>query len=137
MGGSPAQHGNYPHLVSLQSTDRGNKHLCGASIIDPLLLLSAAHCFEQYDCSNCAIQHTRAVAGDHNLNVPEGPEQIRDVIWMFRHDDYNEMTFENDIVLLVLNESLHIDDEYVRSIQLWDSSWSLPSMKVDYSNYKQ
>ena len=134
MGGRAARHADYPHLVSLQSTDKGNKHFCGASIIDPLFLLSAAHCFEQYDCANCAIQHTRAVAGDHNLNVPEGTEQIRDVIWMFRHEEYNEMTFENDIVLLVLNESLHIDDEYVRSIQLWDPTWNLPSENAEFND---
>ena len=126
-GGGDTIRGDYPHLVSLQATDKGNEHFCGASLIHPLFLLSAAHCFERY-----SFQHTRAVAGEYNLQVLEGSEQIRDVSWMFIHEEYNGATFDNDIVLLVLNESLAIDGKYIRPISLWEPDWNLPSQSFYY-----
>ena len=116
-------HGDFPHQVSLQDTDRQNPHFCGASIIHPKFLLTAAHCFvDPYKLSQF-----RAVAGEHDLTRSEGNrEQIRKVTRLIKHEDYDATTYENDIALLELNERLDFDNEYVRPIALWDSAWQHP-----------
>lgn len=122
LGGVLAIHGDNPHLVSLQATDEDNKHFCGASIIHPLFLISAAHCFEH----RYSVPYIRAVAGEYDLSASEGTEQIRTVTAVIIHEQFNRATLDNDIALLVLNDSLTFNEKYVRPIPLWNSQWELP-----------
>ena len=114
--------GDFPYQVSLQVTTEDNKHFCGASIIHPRFLLSAAHCFRKYK-----VPFIRAVAGAHNLTVvDENREQIRRVTRVVTHENYEASTWKNDIALLELDQSLDFDYKLVGPVMLRDPQWSLP-----------
>ena len=113
--------------VSLQVTHENNRHFCGASIIHPKFLLTAAHCVHGYQISNIT-----AVAGKHDLSAPDGNrEQIRYVTGLIKHEDYvhGDKTYANDIALLELNNPLSFNNPHVNLVRLWDSKWELPSKK--------
>ena len=121
IGGYEVSHGDYPHQVSLQDINN-RRHFCGASIIHSKFLLTAAHCFIDHEAGN-----TIAVAGEHDLKASEwSRKQIRRVTRVIPHENYNAETSDNDIALLELDKPLNFDDKYVRSVGLWDSTWSLP-----------
>ena len=125
--GKFANHGDFPHQVTLQTTYGRRRHFCGASIIHQSLVLSAAHCFESFQNRP---PHILVVAGEHRRNESDGHvEQVRQVTRLYVHEHYNESTWVNDIALLVLNESLTFND-YVKPIQLRDPSWELPGISV-------
>lgn len=98
--------------MSLQDVNRKNAHFCGASVIHPLLLLTAASCL--IDLSPSSIQ---VVTGDHQLSISEGTEQIRNVSRAIIHEHWDLPTKDNDIALLVLDEPLRFDN-YTSPIQL-------------------
>lgn len=129
INGNLAAHGEFSHQVSLQVKGKRNGHFCGATIIHPLFLLTAAHCFK----SNKP-PHIEAVAGEHDLMRSEGMEQVRLVTRLIVHEDYNETTVDNDIAFLVLNESLQFNDRYVRPVAVWNSKWKLPRKRRELSN---
>ena len=89
-------------------------HFCGASIIHPLLLLTAAHCITVL---NLVPEQIQVIAGEHNLAVSEEGEQVRNVSQIILHSGWNTTTLENDIAILVLNEPLQFD-KYIRSIEI-------------------
>ena len=119
-------HGGYPYQVSLQATNDNNKHFCGASIIHPKFLLTAAHCLDGKN----RLPYINAVAGKLDLKGSDGNrEQIRTVSRLITHENYDASTWDNDIALLKLNKPLNFDYEYVRPVPLWNSAWKLPRKK--------
>ena len=105
-GGFLAYPGQIPHQVSLQIPAGGHGHFCGASIIRPLILLTAAHCFAKIHSP----ETIKAVTGEHQLSVHEGTEQIRRVSRLILHEHYDSETSDNDIALLVLDEPLEFNN---------------------------
>lgn len=47
VGGSDANHGDFPFIVSLRASST-NSHFCGGSLITPKTVLTAAHCVLSY-----------------------------------------------------------------------------------------
>lgn len=131
LWGLPASHGQsgfnsrhtfYPHQASLQSSDGQEKHFCGATIIHPFFLVSAAHCFKDYQPP-----YIQAVAGEFDIKKWDGTEQVRNVARLIIHEEYNRPSkWDNDIALVVLNEPILFDEKYVRPIPLYSSEWELP-----------
>ena len=127
--GKDAHHGDFPHQVSLYSYTKG--HFCGASIIHPFLIVGAAHCFE----TPAQLPPNILVrAGLHRQQwmYRDSAEQIRNVSHVFVHKNWNSKTWDNDIAVLVLNQSLEFND-HVRPITLRGPDWELPganSLKI-------
>ena len=117
-GGRDSKRGEIPHQVSLQLLGHRHPgaHFCGASIIQPLLLLTAAHCIT---ILNLRPQQIRVVAGEHNLELDgETGEQIRNVSEIIMHEHWNVSSlYDNDIAILALNEPLQFDN-YTKSIDI-------------------
>ncbi|XP_061754090.1 transmembrane protease serine 2 isoform X1 [Nerophis ophidion] len=99
VGGTEASQGAWPWQVSLQSLS--SRHICGGSIISPLWIVSAAHCFE--GSSNSSEWIVRS--GDVSLlemKLYNGNE-VRQII---SHEKFDSETNDNDIALLKLKKPL-------------------------------
>lgn len=98
IGGTVAQNGAWPWQVSLQKNYR---NACGGSIISPVWILSAAHCFKVDKTPDL----WTVFAGDVSLLTSKGylGKIIHKII---PHEKYNPTTSSNDIALLKLRTPL-------------------------------
>ncbi|KAH3863760.1 hypothetical protein DPMN_026760 [Dreissena polymorpha] len=126
VGGSASLPSEWPWLVSLHFmlphsyTDRsGLPHLCGASLIHPQWLLTAAHCFIEimgYGLSDK--NNWRVVLGEHVQGREDGTEQKLTLDKIVRHPKFVLATDEKilyDIALVKLSRPAHMS-EYVNTI---------------------
>nr|XP_038952112.1 kallikrein-15 [Rattus norvegicus] len=79
-----------PWQVALFERGRFN---CGAFLISPHWVLTAAHCQTRF---------MRVRLGEHNLRKFDGPEQLRSVSRIIPHPGYEARTHRHDIMLLRL-----------------------------------
>ncbi|XP_076037204.1 trypsin-1-like [Oratosquilla oratoria] len=120
VGGEPATPGEFPYQASLQDTSWGIPfHFCGASIYQERILITAGHCVygEDYNYP----KHLQIVAGEHNLKVHEGNEQVLPVTRIYMHEHYDHDKIINDIALLKIKSELTWDS-YVEPILLETST---------------
>ncbi|XP_015519041.1 uncharacterized protein LOC107223760 isoform X6 [Neodiprion lecontei] len=97
--GSVAQKGAYPWQASLRVRGHSrSNHWCGAVIISPLYVLTAAHCLEGY---NKGMYFVRA--GDYNTEVDDGTEVEANIEDYYIHEDFRKgQRMNNDIALVML-----------------------------------
>ncbi|GMR47842.1 hypothetical protein PMAYCL1PPCAC_18037, partial [Pristionchus mayeri] len=97
VGGFEASAGSFPWTAAVRLR-QGKIHHCGATLIHPKYLLTAAHCFEDdrrpksYD----------VIVGDWDNNVTEGTEQ-RGIISRIHFYPLYEDLFAHDIAILELS----------------------------------
>jgi hypothetical protein len=101
VGGGEAPRGKYPWMVSLAkrlTADNYDAHQCGGVLIHPHWVLTAAHCVVDERPTTVEV-----VVGAHNLQTDEGPLvrrlAVREIVV---HPDFDEVTFDSDLALLVL-----------------------------------
>jgi secreted trypsin-like serine protease len=95
--------------------------LCGGSIINTLIILTAAHCVKYKIPGKLSV-----VAGDHDrLHLEGNKEQFRNVSNIFQHQQYDWDNDLNDIAIITLTTPLEFN-EYVNSI-------ALPKAPTDFS----
>ncbi|NXC43771.1 ACRO protein, partial [Penelope pileata] len=99
VGGTDAQPGSWPWIVSVQSPwFKGTGHICGGSLITPHWVLTAAHCFDKAR----HIMEWHVVIGANDL-TQLGPEaEVHNVQRIIVHEYYDNVTKANDIALLEL-----------------------------------
>ena len=134
MGGSSAVYGQFPHQVFLRlpPPPGGEKWLgCGASIIHPLLLLTAAHCL--YDGIN--LRRINVTAGELDWRRAEGPEQFPQVHSATVHPKLNRSTWDNDIAILTLKNPIEFDN-FTKPIRIPGTNQSLPGYNNCYNSFK-
>ncbi|XP_072902168.1 coagulation factor VII-like isoform X1 [Hemitrygon akajei] len=102
VDGENAVKGESPWQIFL--TYKG-EFLCGAVLIAPQWVLTAAHCTHDKRREDLQI-----VAGEHVLNEEEGTEQKRNVSEMINHQNYNPKTVDNDIAMLKLDVPITLND---------------------------
>ncbi|XP_056132695.1 ovochymase-1 [Lampris incognitus] len=112
IGGQEAWAHSWPWQVSLRFATMA---ACGGAIIDPLWVVTAAHCFKRYKKAS----HWTVLAGKHDLdNSHETGQQLVGVSRIINHEGYNIRTKENDVALLKLQDPL-VFGQYVRPIAIW------------------
>lgn len=117
VGGENAREHEAPFMVTLQ-VNRGDgryRHTCGGSILNPNWVLSAAHCAMEVVQLDYQI-----VAGQHNLAVASGREQVRRVVQRILHESFvpGAVVGPFDIMVLRLESPLSFVDGVVGSINL-------------------
>jgi len=116
VGGSEAPAHAYPHQISLQVRSGGGwYHSCGGSIVGTNKIVTAAHCVYGQSAGNL-----RVVAGDHDLFVSEGTEQVSNVRSLVYHPSYNPNTIDYDYAVIRLSSSLSLNSN-VNTIALASS----------------
>uniref|UniRef100_A0A1B6DUP3 Peptidase S1 domain-containing protein n=1 Tax=Clastoptera arizonana TaxID=38151 RepID=A0A1B6DUP3_9HEMI len=115
IGGYSAKAGEYPFQVSLRSkVDYSGTygHFCGASLIGPSLVLTAAHCVSSRVNEPANYYVT---VGSNELN---SIAQSRSLQSIAVHPYYNQDTVENDIAILKLVSPFIVDNVTVRVVEL-------------------
>ncbi|XP_037360603.1 neutrophil elastase [Talpa occidentalis] len=100
VGGQPARPHAWPFMVSLQ---RRGVHFCGATLIAPNFVMSAAHCVNDFN-----FRSVQVVLGAHNLARSERTRQTFAVQRIFENG-FDPNNLRNDIVILQLNGSATIN----------------------------
>ncbi|XP_037680026.1 neutrophil elastase [Choloepus didactylus] len=100
VGGRPARPHAWPFMVSLQQ--RGG-HFCGATLITPRFVMSAAHCVDGQN-----FRRVQVVLGAHDLRQREPTWQTFSVQRIFENG-FDPINLQNDIVILQLNGTATIN----------------------------
>ncbi|XP_024057693.1 mast cell protease 3-like [Terrapene carolina triunguis] len=96
IGGQEARPHSRPYMAFVKIEREGKEgNMCGGFLIREDVVVTAAHC-------NCNLGNISVLLGAHNFEIDELGTQT---IWVHRripHPEFNDETFENDIMLLQL-----------------------------------
>ncbi|XP_014478092.1 PREDICTED: uncharacterized protein LOC106746246 isoform X2 [Dinoponera quadriceps] len=97
--GSIAPKGTYPWQASVRVRGHSrSNHWCGAVIVSPLHVLTAAHCLEGYNKGTYFVR-----AGDYNTDIEEGTEVEANIEDYYVHEEFRiGHKMNNDIALVLL-----------------------------------
>ncbi|CAL7933954.1 unnamed protein product [Xylocopa violacea] len=97
--GSVAPKGSYPWQASIRIRGHSrSSHWCGAVVLSPLHVLTAAHCLEGYNKGTYFVR-----AGDYNTEIEEGTEAEANIEDYYIHEDFRKgHRMNNDIALVLL-----------------------------------
>lgn len=106
VGGNPASTKDFPWLLSFEQLQKSSidtvaswRHWCGATLVGPNKVLTAAHCVQ-----GLTSDRARVVQGRDKTSSREGKTVKVDTIWS--HPKYTGANKGNDVAVLTLRESL-------------------------------
>jgi len=100
VGGRPADPDEWPWLAALvHKSGRGSGQYCGATLISDTHVLTAAHCLAPFKKEDILVK-----LGEYDFETEgETGDQTFTVQSMKNHENYNDVTFENDIAIIKLD----------------------------------
>lgn len=108
VGGQASEEGEWPWQVSLHI--RGIGHVCGASVLSNRWLLTAAHCVQDNGPNKYSqADQWEALLGLLVQSLTNEWTVRRNVRRIFAHQDYNPMTYDNDIALMELDTDVTLN----------------------------
>jgi hypothetical protein len=110
IGGQESNPGEFPYFVALNG--------CGASLIAPKVVLSAAHCAP--DGNEYRNQFVRVGAYYLSQRLDYNDQRVL-VEEQFNHPNYNDRTIENDLMLLRLQEPVYTSSQSSVVLELSDN----------------
>uniref|UniRef100_A0A8C5PQR1 Suppressor of tumorigenicity 14 protein homolog n=1 Tax=Leptobrachium leishanense TaxID=445787 RepID=A0A8C5PQR1_9ANUR len=126
VGGVNADTGEFPWQVSLHAKNTG--HACGASVVSPTILLSAAHCFQ--DAQGVRYSDPSlwtAYLGLHNqaTRTTSTDVQQRSIKRIVAHKYFNDFSYDNDIAMLELSSPVTYSD-FIQPICIPEKTHNFP-----------
>lgn len=112
--------GEFPWMVAvLESTADGDVFVCGGSLIDVRVILTAAHCIQNKDAANL-----RARVGEWDASTTTEAYASKDisVTRTISHPDYRAADLCNDVALMILAEDADISQPHIGLSCLPDTS---------------
>ncbi|KAF5291620.1 hypothetical protein FQA39_LY14342 [Lamprigera yunnana] len=106
VGGEDADIADFPYQISLQVS---GGHSCGGTILTPIKILTAAHCTQFFTLDSLSVR-----AGS---SLREEGGQVVNALKKIEHPEYNYLTVENDIAIVVLEQPLIFNDK-VQTIEV-------------------
>nr|XP_006134405.1 mast cell protease 1A-like [Pelodiscus sinensis] len=112
FGGREAEPHSRPYMAYLKRKFEGENTFCGGFLVAENFVLTAAH---------CQADNTLVLLGAHNIRQSEKSQQLIPVQSSYPHEDYDEESLNNDIMLLQLSRNV-TQDENVAPIGLPDAA---------------
>ncbi|XP_026110798.1 prostasin-like [Carassius auratus] len=114
VGGENATAGAWPWQVSIHVSYMGmdTGHFCGGTLTNKDWVLSAAHCFQEFNASYFVMYFGRLNQSGSNLY-----ETNRTASQIINHPNFNMSNFDNDIALVQLSSSVTFSD-YIKPVCL-------------------
>ncbi|XP_052740893.1 chymotrypsin-1-like [Bicyclus anynana] len=109
VGGTKAPNGSAPYQVSLRVW--GVRHFCGASVITPRVILTAAHCVD-----GMKTKYYRAVVGTNQLLFGGASYGVRKAV---KHEQYDPELIVNDVAVIFTDRPIDFSDT-VDAVELND-----------------
>lgn len=106
---SVAQYAEYPWQAGLyRNKDEGNEYICGGSLIDRQVVMTAAHCLRNFSDSSSGLI---VRLGDWDAANENEPHKHKDfsVKKIIKHERFHPVNYRNNIALLVLSEPATLD----------------------------
>ncbi|KAJ3652181.1 hypothetical protein Zmor_018169 [Zophobas morio] len=110
IGGSGARAGQFPFAAAIYIDTDDGRYFCGGALISNLWLLTAGHCVRN------GIRFTIQL-GSNTLNSQDFNRVTVRTNTSFLHPEFDDLTLQNDIGLIQLNEPVQFSD-YISSIFL-------------------
>ncbi|CAH2104248.1 unnamed protein product [Euphydryas editha] len=101
VGGDRVPITSFPHSAFLVVSSKMGSFVCGSSVINQKILLTAAHCIDSC-VNNC--KGSRAYAGSANKKAGDRVYFLRTMI----HEEYSRKQIKNDIGLILLESPLRL-----------------------------
>lgn len=100
VGGRPADPDEWPWLAALvRKGGSGSGQYCGATLISNTHVLTAAHCLEPFRKEEILVK-----LGEYDFSQSgETGDETFSVTAMKLHENYNSVTYENDIAIIRLD----------------------------------
>lgn len=127
VGGKPAKDGRWPFIVALLdagTSDNYNAQFCGASLIGPRDVLTAAHCVAGTQPSQIQV-----LVGTQDLR--EGGRRVN-VSLITRHPKYNARTSDSDVAVLRLAEAVNDIEPVAFMTSLDDEARFAPTGRTSF-----
>ncbi|XP_049663063.1 transmembrane protease serine 9 isoform X3 [Accipiter gentilis] len=121
VGGSEASRGEFPWQVSLREN---NEHFCGAAILTEKWLVSAAHCFTEFQDPAMWAAYT----GTTSLRGSDSSTVKMDIARIIPHPSYNPDTADYDVAVLELKRPVTFTT-YIQPVCLPDAGHHFPTSK--------
>ncbi|KAM8927612.1 suppressor of tumorigenicity 14 protein [Pelodytes ibericus] len=130
VGGVNADQGEFPWQVSLHTARDG--HTCGASVVSPTILISAAHCFQDMQgtrYSDPSLWTAYLGLYDQAQRTTSKDVVKRTIKRIVAHANFNDYTYDNDIAMLELSSPVTFTD-FIQPICIPDSTHIFPVGKA-------